>query len=334
MKTFTSNTTLKDSEDYKGYGYKKPLPKTFPISRALTSTIAKAGNTIPTLFPELNTGAEGIVITGDRKLTDYTFYALCYGFSRALFNQSYQKGNKANEGISKTDDEKLQAISKRIGEELYSGNIKITLSELCYLSFGHKPDTKEREKVKTMLELLDTEKIGLDLIWADKIPEADKTTKLKRRLIAIWDEEIKGNGEIDYSITLHPYFSYNITSSYGLVPQDFATRLSQVEKKKDERYYKLLFFLSKNIRGKEVKYYKSDILDLLDMRDTYKKDKTRTENTLHKYFDNLVKIGYLEKWTIAETEIIRNKESITRYSFIVCSNFDKMVVPSAEKNGI
>lgn len=336
MKNTTNKTALNKSEDYKDYGFSskggKPIPKAFPIARALTTTLVKPSNTMQTLFPEFDTEACSVVVSGDRKLTGYTFYSLCYALSQELYNQSYQRGYSDNEGIAKTTDSSLDAISNYVGKKLFYGNIRVTLSKLCRLAFGHKPDTKEREKVRAMLELLDSQKIILDFIWpTTEEDNDDKTQQIKKKLLVIWEEETLIKGETEYTIQLHPYFSYNIQNSYGLIPQDFVAKLSLIERRKDENYFKLVMFFSKNIRGKECIYTKRELLDLLGMLETYTKDKTRTEKTLHKYFENLVKVGYLEKWSVAETTIYKNKESITKYSFTICKNFGENVVPSAEK---
>jgi hypothetical protein len=166
-------------------------------------------------------------------------------------------------------------------------SITTTLPDLCKDAFGTpNPSDKQKEEIKNLLEILDATKFT--------ITHAEGTTK-KRYIIIM--EETKVNGKpITYKLAVN-HNLFNLSKGFGLLPQDFTYRLTEVTKRKTIGHLKLAEYLAIQ-KEKVITRYIGTLVEELGYEKDYKINKKRTEQKIIDICEDLKKTGFIKTYSI------------------------------------
>lgn len=283
------------------------LPPTYILGRDSLLQLSKVERNLFTDMEERESG--NYIISGlTKKVTELDFTAFSFAVGQILYNQSYKSGNtKLNSGIHRT---KLKGISRKVGEELYSGDIYTTITELCRYAYGvDKPDTRQMKVMRALIDTIHSTPVEITF---------PNGTIVKSTLCAKMNE-IESNGAIYYDLHLNPIFCSRV-KGYAELPQDIIKKLTDSTKKKTLGHYKLLRLLAHQNKNLPFTRTKAELLQELSLVETYKKDKSRTEKQLYSIFDSMQTIGIVVKYSI-EYSTTRGRKSFDKVTFYLNKNF-------------
>ena len=261
------------------------LPSTFKTSRDAGLQLSKLERDLFTDMEEKDSG--NYIISGlNKKVTELDFTAFTFAVGQILFNQSFLHGNEdINSGIAR---KKSSQLSKDTGETYYSGDISVTLKELCLKGYG--ADTSEnRKRMDTLIDTIHNVPVEI------KFPNGHKRESI---LCARMSKETRPeDGAIEYELHLNPIFGSRIKSSFGELPQDVIKQLDSACKKKKQRkqpaHYLLLRWLCLQDKRTPHTLTIDTLLTELRMEDTYREQPTRTEKQLLAVCETMKDIGIL-----------------------------------------
>lgn len=290
----------------------KHLPTNYKIGRQVSLQLQKIERDLFTDFEEKQSG--NYIVKGiERKVNEYDFHAFSIAMAKILYNQSYQSGNEdINSGVKR---QKARGLSVRGGKAYYTGNVVVSLNDICREAYGaDKPSTEQRKAMITLIEALHNNKVHIDF------PNGDTLEATLCATMGIFTR--KEDGAITYSLTLNPIFCEAVENNFGLLPQDTIKRLALTTDRTTAAHLKLLKLLAmQNKRTPFVRFF-SELIKEMGLDDTYKANAARTEKQALKIFDAMVSVGIITTYS-TETRTARGKQRIDKVTFNLNPDFNK-----------
>lgn len=276
-------------------------PNTFKAARRyLTQAPEVERNLFTQIMEKEATMAEAergdVVVSGLEKLrgdiskTDIAYFL--FAVQQILYNQSYCCGNEdINSGMRR---HKSKSLSERYREDFYTGDIVVTINELCYLMWGTtQPWDWQRKEVIDIIEALHS--TPLEINWVNGIRKGS----YRKTPICTYNDcfyNSKDNS-LTYVLRLSPIFSDDVKRNYALFPQDALPRLNNTLKgERINRSFaalQLLRYLSRQ-DNKRKAVSVENLLKELDLYKAYKKNRKRTMADLQKLFKVMENIGRIK----------------------------------------
>ena len=271
----------------------RSLPKTAKLGRPY---LLQAHEVEPNLFTELMKSEEPN--EEDVKLTmepisgvsevDLAFFTMA--IQQKIYNVSYLYGNADNTGVSII---KNQRLSQQLGEPVYSGELYLTLNELCELMGMPNPQNTERQDVIKLLEAIDKRKV------IATFRKNGKNVKYRGK-ISSFLEEITIDEETK-STTLHlwvnPILIYGATNNFAEIRQDtipvFVKSLKDNGLRKSVPAANLFRLLICQDRRKPFVVSIENLLQNIGLWKAYKVTKKRTLGKLSKLFKVMEDTGII-----------------------------------------
>ena len=222
------------------------------------------------LFSELEAQKQQLHLTSGATINEFTFTSLRLALHKIVSNQT---GYKLN--------------SVHYNKPVIS--ITTTLSDLCKDAFGTTtPSEKQKEEIKNILELLDRTKFT--------ITNAEEGIKKTKQYISIM-EKIEGKGvSTKYELAVNTSL-FNLSKGFGLLPQDFTYRLTEVTKRKTIGHLKLAEYLAIQ-KERVITRYIGTLVEELGYEKDYKINKKRTEQKIIDICEDLKKAGVIKTYSI------------------------------------
>lgn len=298
------------------------LPPSFKMGRDVALQLSRVEGDLFTEMKKKNENENGkYIISGlSRAISELDFAGFSFAVCQILYNQSVQYGNTdTNSGL--TQDE-VKEYSKIVGSTQYSGNIVTSLNDLCRLAYGVDEVTaNQRKKMTSLINVMDDTYVKMQYPNGDYI-----RSWLCRREEERYTAE---DGKITYHLRISPIFCSNVKNNYGELPQDITKRLSKATKKKTAAHLRLLRLLSIQIKNRPFVRTRDELLNELNLDETYKKDKGRTENQLISLFECMKKMKMIDRYKIEYTTT-RAKKVIDKVTFYLSSR-EKLLGKSGEE---
>lgn len=292
----------------------KTLPTNFKVGRDSVLQLSAIERDLFTDMREAESG--NYIISGIQKyVTELDFTAFTFAVGQILYNQSYQSENTdTNSGLKK---EKAKNLSNKTGLDLYSGNIIISLSELCRLAFGTNPTTELKRKMATLVETIDKKPVEI------RFPNGNK---LESKLCAIMNKYTrKKDGAVIYDLYLNPIFGSNVQKNFGELPQDIIIKLDTSCKKKKQRkqaaHYLLLRWLSVQDKRSNHTLTIDTLIQELRLDDYYKKNRGMADKQLISICNTMIDIGMLSNYDISYSNVGKRK-----YIERICFHLNKSFI--------
>ena len=284
------------------------LPPSFKMGRDVALQLSRVeGDLFTEMEKNENEGENGKYITSgiSRVVSELDFRGFSFAVCQILYNQSVQYGNTdTNSGLTQ---EEVKEYSEIVRSTQYSGNIVTSLNDLCRLAYGVDEVTaNQRKKMTSLLNVMDDTYVKMQYPNGSYIK-----SWLCRREGERYTAE---DGKITYHLRISPIFCSNVKNNYGELPQDITKRLSRATKKKTAAHLRLLRLLSIQTKNKPFVRTMDELLNELNLDETYKKDKGRTENQLISLFECMKEINMIDRYNIEYTKT-RAKKVIDKVTF-------------------
>ncbi len=306
----------KDKEQIARLLDKQPEPPFFKVGRDAVLQLSKLERDLFTDMEETESG--NYIISGlTKQVTELDFTAFTFAIGQILYNQSYKSGNEdLNSGISRKRNNK---ISQQIGAEYYTGEIVVSLNELCRLAYGAEPTTEIKKKMAALIETFD--KIPVKI----KFPNGDTR---ESRLCATMEKYTREkDGAILYKLYLNPIFGSRIISQYGELPQDVIAMLDKSCKEERQRkqaaHYLLIRWLSIQDKRQPHKLYIETLIHELRMEAYFKENRGKAEKQLLSVCNTMVGIGILRSYD-TEYTIIGRRRRIRSITFLLNPHYNRL----------
>lgn len=286
---------------------REKLPRSFKMGRDAALQLSRVEGDLFTETKKKNENENGkYIITGlSRAISELDFAGFSFAVCQILYNQSFQSGNiDTNSGLSKEID---RDATEELGYAQYSGNIVTSLNDLCRLAYGVDEVTaNQRKKMTSLINSIDDTYVQMQYPNGSYIK-----SWLCRRENESYTAE---NGAVYYHLRLTHIFCSDVKNNYGELPQDITKRLSKATKKKTAAHYRLLRLLAIQTKNKPFVRTRDELLNELNLDETYKKDKGRTENQLISLFECMKEIKMIDRYKIEYTKT-RAKKVIDKVTF-------------------
>lgn len=286
---------------------REKLPRSFKMGRDAALQLSRVEGDLFTETKKKNENENGkYIITGlSRAISELDFAGFSFAVCQILYNQSFQSGNiDTNSGLSKEID---RDATEELGYAQYSGNIVTSLNDLCRLAYGVDEVTaNQRKKMTSLINSIDDTYVQMQYPNGSYIK-----SWLCRREEERYTAE---NGAVYYHLRLTHIFCSDVKNNYGELPQDITKRLSKATKKKTAAHYRLLRLLAIQTKNKPFVRTRDELLNELNLDETYKKDKGRTENQLISLFECMKEIKMIDRYKIEYTKT-RAKKVIDKVTF-------------------
>lgn len=283
------------------------LPPSFKMGRDVALQLSRVEGDLFTEMKKKNENENGkYIISGlSRAISELDFAGFSFAVCQILYNQSFQSGNiDTNSGLSKEID---RDATEELGYAQYSGNIVTSLNDLCRLAYGVDEVTaNQRKKMTSLINSIDDTYVQMQYPNGSYIK-----SWLCRREEERYTAE---NGAVYYHLRLTHIFCSDVKNNYGELPQDITKRLSKATKKKTAAHYRLLRLLAIQTKNKPFVRTRDELLNELNLDETYKKDKGRTENQLISLFECMKEIKMIDRYKIEYTKT-RAKKVIDKVTF-------------------
>ena len=283
------------------------LPTSFKMGRDVALQLSRVERDLFTETKKKNENENGkYIISGlSRAISELDYAGFSFAVCQILYNQSFQNGNTdTNSGLTQ---EEVKEYSEIVGSTQYSGNIVASLNDLCRLAYGVDEVTaNQRKKMTSLLNVMDDTYVKMQYPNGSYIK-----SWLCRREGERYTAE---DGKITYHLRISPIFCSNVKNNYGELPQDITKRLSKATKKKTAAHLRLLRLLSIQTKERPFVRTRDELLNELNLDETYKKDKGRTENQLISLFECMKEIKMIDRYNIEYTKT-RAKKVIDKVTF-------------------
>lgn len=300
----------------------KEIPSNFKVGRDAVLQLSAVERDLFTDMREAQSG--NYIISGIQKyVTELDFTAFTFAVGQILYNQSYQSGNTdTNSGLKK---EKAKTLSRKIGTDLYNGNIVTSLSELCRLAYGTEPTTELKKKMATLIDTIDKKPVEI------RFPNGDK---LESKLCVTMDKYTRDkDGAVLYNLYLNPIFGSNVKNNFGELPQDVIAKLDNACKKKKQRkqaaHYLLLRWLSVQDKRSSHTLTIDTIIQELRLDEYYKKNRGMADKQLLSICKTMAEVGIISKYDVGYTTSGKRKH-IERITFHLNQNFIRITKEDKE----
>lgn len=273
------------------------VPMTFKATRQYLTQAPKLERT---LFSDLlkdagiNTEESYILESLPDGISEVDLAYFTIAIQQKLYNTSYLYGNEdINSGISRNH---TKYISQLWGDDAYSGEINITLNELCNLMGIEKPQNIERRSKKKLLHALDKHRVGIYYTnskgekrayesYLCRILETDKSLKKEKE------------GATTFHLWIHPIFAAGIANNFAELRQDtipnYVKNLRANGLRRDFASIQLLKLIVCQDARKPFSIPFENLLKKIGLWETYKKNPKRTRAKLPKYFKALQDTGVI-----------------------------------------
>lgn len=303
----------RDTELLKGLDNTKKLPANFNMGRAVGLQLAALERDLFTDSEEKESG-NAIVSGIETKINDYDFRAFSMGIAKILYNQSYQSGNvDTNSGLIK---EVAQGITPKTpnAEKYYNGTVVVTLNDICRDAYGtDTPSTEQRRAITKLLKTLHHNEVHIDFPNGDSLDAVLCATMTRYKRAS--------DSAITYSLSLHPIFTYAVTSNFAPFPQDTTKRLALATKRQTAAHLRLLTLLGMQDKRKPYVRTYTELLKDMGLTDAYKANPTRTEKQTIEIFKTMKDIGIVSDCKIDRLPTKRKK--IAKVTFVLNEAFSK-----------
>lgn len=277
----------------------KSLPKEQVVTRAL---VLQTHTQQRSLFDALEKGVtdnEGNIIYSKlpSQITEYDFRAYLIAAKSALFDQSYIFDNQdILSGLIREESQLsyIDGLRDEMGEIYHTGNICVTLNELCRVGYGipegQKPTTTQRNNMRNTIKVLD--QTPIKVLYANGDERENHLTKIMGK------NKRKADGAEAYHLVLSPIFTTR-GKGYGLLLRGTTTKLtkylsSKGKTKKSAEMYAFMELIAIQSKKKvEWSISIENLLQRLNLTNMFRKNKKRALEKLEEIFETFVGIGLL-----------------------------------------
>lgn len=284
--------------------YGSVVPDQFKISRDAFFQLEKSGRDL--LEDILEQGSGIYVVSGlTRKISELDFECITLALPQILWNQSVQQGNAdINSGVDRI---KAQ-IESRNGDSLYTGNIIVSLNELCRKAYGIEPTTEAKKKMISLITSIDSTPI--------KINRDGSGEEIDSYLFRIMNKfKSQKNDAVYYHLALNPIFSKDIRNQYGEIPQDTMKRLAEKTKRRGVPHIKLIKWLGIQDKRTPHKLKISTLAEKIRMESYLKENRGKAEKKILSICDTMIDIGLIKEYKV-EWSSSNRKKNISSITFI------------------
>lgn len=290
----------------------KSVPENYKFGRAMGVELA---NPDPNLFTAIEEKANGkFVIHGiERKVNAYQFYAFMFAMAKILYNQSYQSGNEdTNSGVRRVRANKVSEITK---QDCYVGMVVVSLNDICRAAFGvADPTALQREEIERLIDILHENEVSV------KYPNGDRYDAYLCTKQGVYTRA-KDKAKI-YELRLHTKFCEATAKNFALIPQNSIDRLAATTSRQTAAHLKLMLLLSMQDKRKPYKRYFIDLLNEMEMRDTHKRNPTRTEKQAISIFEDMKSIGLIKGYTL-KYDTTKSRKRLDKVTFDLNQDYTK-----------